>query len=224
MAARKMIIGKKLITPKGRLSFFSLFSPDTRGDSPDGKYKATILFDKNDPEVIAALKVMKKECQRIGAETFGADAKFELHFKDGNEKAEKYPDYKEHIYISAKTKARPQVVGPDLKNLEDGDLYAGCWVRASLTPFAYDQKGNRGVSFWLGNVQKIKDGEAFGGGRSNPEDDFEVLESQVEDAGSTDSEEDVPFQLASYASSIDQKKYFGLVFRGKKPRGQQSTR
>jgi hypothetical protein len=38
-------------------------------------------------------------------------------------------------------------------------LYPGCLVRASVSAFAYDREGNIGVSFGLGNVQKVGEGE-----------------------------------------------------------------
>jgi hypothetical protein len=44
-----------------------------------------------------------------------------------------------------------------------------------MTLYAFNVNGNRGIGAYLGNVQKIRDGESLGG-RSRAEDDFEIEE------------------------------------------------
>ena len=58
------------------------------------------------------------------------------------------------------------------------EVYCGCKVRATLSVFAYDKAGNRGISFGLNNVQKLGDGERLDG-RLRAEDDFEALENNA---------------------------------------------
>ena len=43
--------------------------------------------------------------------------------------------------------------------------------RASISFYAYNTNGNRGIACWLNNLQKIKDGEPLGG-HARAEDDF----------------------------------------------------
>ena len=46
----------------------------------------------------------------------------------------------------------------------DYDLaYAGCRVRASLSPFGWSASGKKGVSFGLNHIQIVKDGERIDG-------------------------------------------------------------
>lgn len=59
--------------------------------------------------------------------------------------------------------------------LEERNFYGGCFARATVSAFAFDQGKNRGISFWFNAVQKTKEGEPLGG-RSNPESDFEAIE------------------------------------------------
>jgi hypothetical protein len=59
--------------------------------------------------------------------------------------------------------------------MEEGEFYAGCYARATISPYAYDKAGNRGVAFGLRNIQKIADGEPFSG-KSKPENDFDSLD------------------------------------------------
>lgn len=56
-------------------------------------------------------------------------------------------------------------------------FYPGAQVRASITAFAYDKKGNRGVGFALNNMQKIAEGERLDN-RVAAEDEFEADLSQ----------------------------------------------
>ena len=47
--------------------------------------------------------------------------------------------------------------------LDRAEVYSGCYGRVSLTFFAYNTNGNRGIACGLNNVQKIRDGEPLGG-------------------------------------------------------------
>jgi hypothetical protein len=67
-------------------------------------------------------------------------------------------------------KPKPLVIPADKIAAE---LYPGAIVRASVNAFAYDRKGNKGVSFGLNNVQKIRDGARLDS-RKKAEDDFTV--------------------------------------------------
>ena len=70
-------------------------------------------------------------------------------------------------------------IPPNLKlPLRDGDIdrpedeaYKGCYF------FNANSNGNRGVAAGLGNIQKLKDGEALSS-RTNAEDDFEAVEDE----------------------------------------------
>ena len=76
------------------------------------------------------------------------------------------------VFIAATSKQQPGVVSANLKPIiVRDDLYAGCYCRASVTAFAYDKAGNKGVSFGLQNIMKTRDGESVSG-RSRAEDDF----------------------------------------------------
>ena len=84
-------------------------------------------------------------------------------------------------YLSLKSETLPGIVGPEpdpenprqpRKITDPNEIYGGCYGRATVRVAAYEQKGNAGVSIYLNNIQKTRDGDAFGGGRSKPEDDF----------------------------------------------------
>ena len=61
--------------------------------------------------------------------------------------------------------------------LDSTQLYSGVWARVSINAFAFNTQGNKGVSFGLNHVQKVRDGDYLGG-RSKAEDDFEPLDDE----------------------------------------------
>lgn len=59
--------------------------------------------------------------------------------------------------------------------LDRSEVYSGCYARVSLSFYAFNSNGNKGVACGLGNIQKVRDGEPLGG-RTNAEDDFATLD------------------------------------------------
>jgi len=46
-------------------------------------------------------------------------------------------------------------------SLDQNELYSGCYGRVSITFYAFNSNGNKGIAAGLGNIQKLEDGEAF---------------------------------------------------------------
>jgi len=59
--------------------------------------------------------------------------------------------------------------------LDRNEIYSGVYARVSLGFYAFNSNGNRGVACGLGNIQKVRDGQALGG-KSNAADEFTTLE------------------------------------------------
>lgn len=184
MANEKMPIEmKKVITPEFRVSFEHVFDAHAFKGA-EAKYSITMLYDKS-----ADLAAMKKAVRNAAVEKFGPDWKnkgLRLPFRNGDEKTD-MDGYAGKIFISASTKQRPQVIDAKKSPLtkEDGAFYSGCYARASLIAFAYDHLGNKGVSFSLQNVQKLRDGERFSG-RKNAVDEFDSVEDGSDDESNYD--------------------------------------
>lgn len=70
--------------------------------------------------------------------------------------------------LIAKTNERPQLVDLQTKPLQDkNELYSGVIVRLSLSAYPWAYGGKTGVSFSLGVVQKLADGQRIGGSPAN---------------------------------------------------------
>lgn len=65
--------------------------------------------------------------------------------------------------------------GQDL--LGSNDIVSGDFGRVSLNAYAYDQAGNKGVSFGLNNIMLLAKGEALGGARPSAAADFGISKS-----------------------------------------------
>lgn len=173
-----------VITPKGRLSFPNLFKPvGFQGQEP--KYSLQLLFDKT-----TDLSALKKAAHAAATAKWGAKQDWpknlRMPFKDGDSKSE-LQGYAGTIFISPTSKQKPQVVDKNKQEILDAsEVYGGCYVRVSLKAFAYDNLGNKGVSFGLQNVQKLADGESFSG-RKRAEDEFDAV---MEDNDTVELDED----------------------------------
>ncbi len=169
-----------VLTPKFRVSFPYVFRPSKpmqAGAEP--KYSITMLFPKG-----ADLSALKAAAQAAVVEKWGADKtkwpkNMRNPFRDQGEK--EFEGYEEGAtFLTATSKQRPGLVDADVKDIIDEHaFYPGCYARASVRAFAYDQAGNRGVSFGLQNLQKLADGDPLGG-RTKPTDDFEPVASEAD--------------------------------------------
>jgi hypothetical protein len=165
-----------------RLSFPSLFEYATYQGESLNKYECTLLIPKDSDtakEVQAAVK-------EAGMETLGSDwSKAKLCILDGDLKD--YDGYEGVWAVKASTKKRPVIINKDKSAIseEDGVIYAGCYVNASVSISAFQSKYGKFVQAQLNAVQFNRDGDAFGGGDSFSIDEFEDVSSA--DAG------DAPF-------------------------------
>ena len=172
----------RVMTPIFRVSFPNVFQPKLNELSGKTEYSLVMLFDKK-----ADLKEMKALAAGVAREKWGdkIPAGIRNPFRDGDVEKEGREGYKGVFFVNTKSNQKPGVVDENVQPIiEQEQFYPGCYARATVTAYAYDNKGNRGVAFGLGNIQKVKDGEPFSG-RSRAEDDFAPVAgaSQAEDDG-----------------------------------------
>ena len=169
----------KFITGKVRLSFTkNVFTPDEKGS-----FSIMIVIDKKDKETLAKINgvVVKFKTDAKAVTIWGSKflASFKTPLRDGDTERDtgKYSEYKGHYFINANTYNRPGVVDAQKNDIIDkSELYSGCYGRVSIIPAAYNVDGNKGIKFYLNNVQKLADGEPLGGSVSNAADDFTAVE------------------------------------------------
>mgnify|MGYP003295872414 CR=1 FL=1 len=95
--------------------------------------------------------------------------------------AEKNSAYRGCYILEANSSKRPVVINRNKAAVaeEDGIIYSGCYVNASLAAAGYTfEKVKRGVKAYLNGVQFVKDGERFG---SDALGDFDALDGDEDD-------------------------------------------
>jgi hypothetical protein len=85
------------------------------------------------------------------------------------------------IRLSSKADRPPEVVNQSKEPLAEADIYGGANVRASYVAYPYNNLGNRGVTLYMGNVQKCGKGIRLGGGPSAADEFDEVEPEPAED-------------------------------------------
>jgi len=162
-----------------RLSFPSLFQPSSfDGNEENAKYGAQFLMDKEgDPEDNADFvrQAVKEVIKRAFKGKSPGDDK--LCFRDGASKPELDGYGEDVFFVSASNKKKFHVVDRDLSPLEekDGKPYAGCYVNATIRLWPQDNKFGKRVNAQLRAVQFSGDGDPFGTGMADPEEEFEDI-------------------------------------------------
>lgn len=165
---------KKIITPVCRASYVRLLEP---GEDLNGKlkYSVSLIFPPD-----ADLSDLEKLRDNTIKEKWGNKPPANLRdpIREGNDRETMTPEYKDRLFITASSKKPPQVgerIGGKFVQITDNEkIYSGMWVRVSLTCYPYDNKGNKGTGFGLGNVMKIRDDDYLDG-RTTGDQDFDGL-------------------------------------------------
>ncbi len=147
-----------------RLSYPSLFQPAKFNGNPT-KYEATLLIEKTDTkntEII--MQAVKTAISESGLKI----PKEYVCFKEGDDVN----------YIKASNKKRPTVVNRDKSPIteDDGIIYGGCYVNASITLWVQNNNYGKRVNANLRAIQFVKDGESFGVGSLDASNDFDALD------------------------------------------------
>jgi hypothetical protein len=157
-----------VVTSVVRCSFPALFTPEVNTENPDKKtYSVTLLFPKDDA-TLAEIKKMAADAVQSKWPIKEKRPKIVSPFKDSQTptpESGRVPavDYKygDCIYVRCTSKFQPGVVDSKFAPiLDENAIYGGCWIRAEVNAFVYDNQ-KKGVGIGLLNVQFAKDGEAF---------------------------------------------------------------
>jgi len=164
-----------------RLSFPHLFTAHAMEEGQEAKFSATFLMDAEKHASIIAK--VEKLIDRLALDYWKKKINFKSCLRDGNDK----PDIEGYgdgvMFISASRKTRPAVVDRQVNPVteEDGVVYAGCYVNATIRLWVQDNKFGKRVNAELRAVQFVKDGESFGAAPVNAEDEFDALEEKLDD-------------------------------------------
>lgn len=178
----------RVITGKVRFSYVHVFEPSNINGG-DEKYSVSLIIPKTDKKTIADVKAAVEAAKKAGTAKFGGKvpSNLKLPLRDGDTDREDDEAYAGAYFLNASCKTKPGIVDKYGRRIDDPtNFYSGCYGRASVTFYAFNTNGSKGIACGLNNLMKLEDGEALGG-RSLAEDDFAdfiTSEESTEDFGS----------------------------------------
>lgn len=169
----------KVITGVVRLSYANVWEPKSINGG-DEKYSVSLVIPKSDKKTVNAISKAVDAAIEEGIGKFGGKkpnkATLKLPLRDGDTERPEDEVYRDCYFVNANSTTAPQIVDKKVQPiLERDEVYSGCYARVSITFYAFNSNGNKGIACGLGNIQKVKDGERLGG-HTNAEDDFDTLE------------------------------------------------
>lgn len=175
----KFVNPTKVITgPKTRWSYANVWDAKSiNGGAP--KYSVSLIIPKSDTKTVEKIQAAIKAAYEEGQSKLKGNGKsvpalsvIKTPLRDGDAERPDDEAYKNSYFINANSATAPGIVDADRNPIfERSEVYSGVYGRASISLYAFNSNGNRGIACGLNNLQKISDGEPLGG-KSRAEDDF----------------------------------------------------
>lgn len=169
----------KVITgPDTRWSYANVWEAKSiNGGTP--KFSVSLIIPKSDTRTIAKIRAAIEAAYREGEARLKGSGKnvpplalLKIPLRDGDTERPDDPAYANAYFINANSAAAPGVVDAGRNEiLNRSEVYSGVYGRVSVTFYAFNSNGSKGIACGLNNLQKIRDGEPLGG-KSRAEDDF----------------------------------------------------
>ena len=170
-----------LVTGIVRFSYLHIDEPWAAEDGANKNYTATLLIPKDDTKQVALVeKTIKQAYEEAVTSIWGGKRpplKNVTPLRDGDEPKKDGTDrgeaYENHWFLNSKGKSKPCVLGPNKQPLIGADeMYSGCYGYASIAFRGYLNNGNMGISVFLNNLMKARDGEPLGNAKTDAAADF----------------------------------------------------
>ena len=161
-----------------RWSYANVWEPKAiEGGKP--KFSVSLIIPKSDTVTVGKIRAAIEEAYREGQSKLKGNAKsvpalstLRTPLRDGDLERPDDEAYANAYFVNANSATAPGVVDANRNEILDkSEVYSGVYGRASITFYAFNANGNRGIACGLNNLQKIRDGEPMGS-RSRAEDDF----------------------------------------------------
>ena len=168
----------KVVTGIARLSYANIWTAKSiNGGTP--KYSTSVLIPKSDTATVQKIKAAIQAAYEEGESKLKGTGKsvpsltaLKTPLRDGDIERPDDEAYAGHWFVNANSNTAPGVVDINRQPIsETSEIYSGVYARVSLSFYAFNSNGNRGIACGLQNIQKIKDGESLGG-KVRAEDDF----------------------------------------------------
>lgn len=189
----------KVITGVVRFSYLYATMPHASDDTQTPKYSVSLIIPKTDTETVNAINAAVEAAISEGKSKLCGKGKtlpprqlLKLPLRDGDLEREDDPVYAGAFFLNASSPNKPGIVGADCKPIMDeSEIYSGMYGRASITFFAFNKSGNRGIAAGLNNLMKCRDGERLAGGASAEEDFAEFAEDTADESTASAADDQV---------------------------------
>ncbi|MBE5798276.1 MAG: DUF2815 family protein [Clostridiales bacterium] len=186
--SQKPVNPMKVITGKEtRWSYCNVWEAKAiNGGTP--KFSVSLLIPKSDTVTVKKIKDAIEAAYREGEAKLKGNGKsvpalsvIKTPLRDGDQERPDDPAYAGHYFLNANSTTAPGIVDADCQPiLTRSEVYSGVYGRASISFYAFNSSGNRGIACGLNNLQKIRDGEPLGG-RASAESDFSDFDDEDDD-------------------------------------------
>ena len=149
----------KVITGKDtRWSYANVWEPKSiNGSTP--KYSVSLIIPKSDKVTIEKIKKAIEAAYREGEAKLKGNSKtlpplsaIKTPLRDGDLERPDDPTYANSYFINANSATAPGIVDIDLNPiLNRSEVYSGVYGRASVSFYAFNSNGNRGIACGRGD-------------------------------------------------------------------------
>ena len=138
-----------------------------------------LFIPKSDTKTVAKIEAAIEAAYREGESKLKGNGKsvsalsvLKTPLRDGDLERPDDPAYAGSYFVNANATSAPGIVDADRNPiLTRSEVYSGVYGRASISFYAFNSSGNKGIACGLNNLQKIRDGEPLGG-KAFAESDF----------------------------------------------------
>ena len=165
-----------------RWSYANVWDPKSiNGGAP--KYSVSLIIPKSDTATVNKIKAAIQSAYEEGESKLKGNGKsvpplaaLKTPLRDGDVEKPDDESYAGHYFLNANNMTAPGIVDADRQPiLQRSEVYSGVYGRASISFYAFNSSGSKGIACSLNNLQKIADGEHLGG-KASAEEDFATEE------------------------------------------------
>lgn len=143
------------------------------------KFSVSLIIPKSDTGTVKKIRAAIQAAYEEGESKLKGNGRaippldtIKNPLRDGDKERPDDPAYANSYFINANSATAPGIVDGNCNPIiERSEVYSGVYGRASITFYAFNSNGNRGIACGLNNLQKLRDGESLGG-KASAEDDF----------------------------------------------------
>lgn len=165
-----------------RWSYANVWNPKSI-DGSKPKYSVSLIIPKDDTATVNKIKAAIQSAYEEGQSKLKGNGKsvpplaaIKNPLRDGDIEKPDDEAYAGCYFVNANSATAPDVVDANRQPIiERSEVYSGVYGRASISFYAFNVNGNKGIACGLNNLQKIRDGAPLGG-KASAESDFATEE------------------------------------------------